>query len=227
MEPATEVQLKNPSPRLLPAHGELRRLLAETMNSLEPNLLVETMYLYKKPAAQGSAAAWSSAEQTGLFNQMAALSTLTGIQYYSASRKAMRTLYESSLVIDDPAGKRPLPDPVFSSPPASLTLHARQKDLTFGDTIYRFDYRTSPDAIIFLQENVTAMSVGIIPAIGRGRFRTVMAVIDAGDSLLIYGAAMAKAVTLPGMGERISASFTNRVEAILAWFTSHVDAVFQ
>jgi hypothetical protein len=138
----------------------------------------------------------------------------------------MRTLYESSVVIDDPAGKRPLPDPVFSAPPASLTLHARQKDLTCGDNIYRFDYHTSPDAIIFVQENVTTMNVGIIPAVGKGRFRTVMAVIDQGDSLVIYGAAMAKAVTLPGMGERIGASFTNRVEAILAWFTGRAAAVF-
>jgi hypothetical protein len=225
-EPITEVQLRNPSPRLLPSHGDLQRLVAETVGNLEPNLFVETLSLYTKPSGRNPAAAWNNTEQTALFNQLTALSTLAGIEYYSASRKTMRTFYESSLVIDSPAGKRPLPDPVFSVLPAEFSLYARQKDLTFGDNIYRFDYRTSADALFFVQENITSLSVGIIRAVGRNRLRTLIAVIDTDDSLVIYTVAMAKTASLPGMGERISASFTNRIEAILAWFTERANLVF-
>ena len=78
-----------------------------------------------------------------------------------------------------------------------------------------------------VQENETSMNAGIIPAIGRNKFRTVMAVIDAGDSILVYVAAMAKTVTLPGMGERIGTSFTNRVKAILTWFSGRADGIFR
>jgi len=226
--PVTEVQLRDPVPRIMPTHDELRRLVGETMGSLDPNLFVETLSLYRpnRTPPQGGTGL-SSDEQAGLFNQLAALSTLSGIQYYSESRKAMRTFYEYSRVIDSPSAKNPLPDPVFAAPPAALTLYARQKDLTFGDNIYSFSYHSGADALIFVQENLTAMNAGIIPAVGKNRFRTVMAVIDTGDELLIYAAAMAKTVSLPGMGERIGASFSNRVQAILKWFEGRADGVFR
>jgi hypothetical protein len=228
-EPVTELQMKNPSPRLIPRHGELQRFVQETLRGLEPNILVETLSIYQRPLSSQKAADikdWSRDEQTGLFNQLLALSTLAGIQYYSESRKAMRIFYESSTVIDDPAKKKPLPDPSFAVCPDSLSLYARQKDLTFGDNIYRFEYHTGADIILFSQENFSSMNLGIIPAIAKNKFRTVMAIIDAGDSLLLYSAAMARTASVPGMGDRIGSSFTNRVKAILKWFVGRADKVF-
>jgi hypothetical protein len=226
-EPIIEVQQKTPSPRLLPRHEGLRRFVAENMESLNPNLFVETLSLYRKPSLpQEGRGGWTMAEQVGLFNQLLALSTLAGIQYYSESRKTMRTFYESSRIIDNPSSKKPLPDPLYTALPDSLVLYARQKDLTFGDNIYRYDYYTGTDYIFFLQENITLMSAGIIPAVGKNNFRTIVAVIDAEDSLLVYAAAMAKALSIPGMGDRIGASFTNRAKAILQWFTGRADTVF-
>ena len=222
----TNVQLKNPSPLLMPQHGALRRLIAENMDSLGPGILVETLSRYQKPRSTGGAE-WSEAERAALFNQLLALSTLAGIQYYSASRGVMRTFYESSKVIDGPDTKKALPDPAYTSPPPALTLYARQKDLTFGDNIYRYDYRAGADAFFFVQENLTALTAGIIPAIGKNKLRTVMAVIDCGDSLLVYAASLVKAASLPGMGERIGNSFTNRAEAVLKWFVGKADGVFE
>ena len=222
--PISEVQQRNPTPRIVPSHGQLRAVVGDALGNLEPNLFVETLSLYKKP--RGGAELWNNEERTGLYNQLVTLSSLTGIQYYSESRRAMRTFYENSQVIDGPENKRPLPDPVFTAPPASLTLYARQKDLTFGDNIYRFEYFAGTDTIIFIQENLTAMNAGIIPAVGKNKYRTVLAAIDTGDSILIYAAAMAKTVSLPGMGDRIGASFTNRMQAVLTWFAERADRVF-
>jgi hypothetical protein len=222
-EPITEVQHKTISPRLLPRHTGLAALVAEALGSLDPNLFVETLSLYRKP----SAAAWNEAEQIRLLNQLTALSSLAGIQYYSASRKTMRVFYESSCAIGNPADKNPLPDPVFTTLPDSLALYARQKDLTFGDNIYRFVYYTNRDSIFFVQENLTAMTAGIIPAVGKNKFRSLLAVIDTGDYLLMYAAGMAKTVSVPGMGDRIGASFTNRAKAILKWFDGRAEKVFR
>jgi hypothetical protein len=219
----SETQLKNPSPKLLPRYAPLEKFVSENQEALEPSLSVETLHLYKKPALSTS---WSAAQRANLFIRLTALSTLTGIQYYSASRGSMRTFYESSLVIDGPQSKKPLPDPVFASPPESLSLYARQKDLTFGDNVYRYDYRTTQDAFFFVQENMTALNAGIIPAVGKNKLRSVFAVIDCGDCLLIYAVSMAKAASLPGMGDRISNSFGNRTEAAIKWFASGADAVF-
>ncbi|MDR1318583.1 MAG: hypothetical protein LBJ90_03085 [Treponema sp.] len=229
-EPLTEVQLKNPQFLLLPRHTALGRLAAELRQNLDPVILVETLSLYRKPYPAGGSgtagAAWNEAERAGLFNQALALSTLAGVQYYSASRGVMRTFYETSRVIDGPDKKQPLPDPSYASPPALLTLFARQKDLTFGDNIYQYEYRSYPDAFVFVQQNLSAMTAGIIPVVGRNKLRSIMAVIDSGDVLLIYAASMAKAAALPGMGERIGNSFTNRAAALLGWFAGRAGAVF-
>jgi len=219
-EPVSEVQTRNPVPKLLPNHIGLQKFVNENMNSLGPNILVETLYLYRKPVRQpaGQAGGWSEAEKTELFNKLVGISTLAGIEYYSESRKAMRTFYETSHIIDGPSGKPPLPDPFFSTAPASLTLHARQKDLSFGDNIYRFDFYAGTDSIFFLQENMTSMRYNIFPAIGKNKLKTIFALIDADDSVLLYVAAMAKTASAQGMSDRIGASFTNRAKAVIKWF---------
>jgi hypothetical protein len=220
----TAVQFKKAAPRLVPEHAGLRSLFNENMRVLEPTVLVEALARYEKPAGQGPS--WTAAQRSGLFNEAMALSSLEGIQYYSASRKTMRTFYEYSRVIDSPENRRVLPDPALPEPPALFTLYARQKDLTFGENIYRYDYRAGDDYLVFVQENLSAMNAGIIPAVGKNRLRSMVAVIDAGDSLLVYVASMARAATIPGMGDRIGSSFTNRAEAILKWFSGRADRVF-
>jgi hypothetical protein len=219
----TETQLKNPTPKLVPHYAPLEKFVSENQEALGPGLSVETLRLYTKPAPSSG---WSIVQRTNLFNRLTALSTLTGIQYYSASRSVMRVFYESSLVIDGPQSKKPLPDPVFASPPDSLSLYARQKDLTFGDNIYRYDYRTTQDAFFFVQENITALNASIIPVVGKNKLRSILAVIDCGDCLLIYAVSLAKAASVPGMGDRIGNSFGNRAEAAIKWFALGADAVF-
>jgi hypothetical protein len=134
----TEVQLRKPRPLLIPRHAELLRLTDEIMESLEPELFVETLCRYQKPSGSGDSP-WTDDERLRLYNGALALSSLSGIQYYSASRKTMRTFYEYSRVIDGPDTKQVLPDPVFSAIPREQYIYARQKDLTFGDNIYQYD----------------------------------------------------------------------------------------
>ena len=219
-----EVQLRNPAPRLLPQNNELRQFINGIRNTLNSNMMIETLSLYRKPGNfHTSAHSWDAGQKNQIFNQILAISTLTGIQYFSASRNAMRTLYEHSSVIDGPQTRNVLTDPVFTQLPETLTLYARQRDLTFGDNIYRYTYVNTTDVVFFVQENITPLSYGIIRAIGSGNLQTVIAIIDCGDSILIYTISMARAVSLPGMGDRVSNSFRNRAEAVLKWLIGRLD----
>jgi len=219
-----EVQLRNPAPKLLPRNNELNQFVGAAVNGLKPAIMVETLYLYKKPENfHTSANAWGNDSKIKILNQVLALSSLTGTQYFSASRNAMRTFYEYSGVIDGQQTKNPLPDPVYRHLPDTVSLFARQKDLTFGDNIYSYNYVISGDVIFFTQENLTSMNYGIVPVIGKNNLRSVLAVIDCGDSILIYTVSMAKAFSVPGMADRISSSFSNRAEAVLKWFTGRLD----
>ncbi|MDR2194039.1 MAG: hypothetical protein LBP19_06185, partial [Treponema sp.] len=200
-------------PELLPRNLQVRQLTAGIIKELNPTILTESLHLYTKP----SVGAWTQAEKTALYNNTLALSTLEGLQYYSVSHKGMRTLYELSQVIDDPANKKPVHDPSYPVPPASLTVYARQKDLTFGDNVYQYDYFLSAGSLTLIQQNLTTMSAGIIPAIRKNKLRSAVAVIDAEAYLLIYTASFARTLAIPGMKNRIGQSFANRAEAVLGW----------
>jgi len=220
------VQFRDPQVRLAPWHSFLRELLRNVHDELGPSVIVETLHLYKKPP-EADKPAMSAAEEASLFNEVLALSTLEGIEYFSATRGTMRTFYASSSVIDGPSSKKPLSDPKFSRPQAELKLYARQKDLTFGDNIYQYNFYYSKGAIIFIQENLTALTAGIIPAVGRNKLRSVVAVLDADEYLLVYAASLAKAASVPGMNDRVGNSFSNRAEAIVRWFSDQADKAFR
>jgi hypothetical protein len=222
--PITEVQHRDLRLRLMPRDARLHRLIDQEMEALDPGILVESLYRYEKPAR--ASRTWTEAERTGLYNACLSISSLEGIEYFSASRNRMRTFYETSTVIDNPDTKRPRPDPDYTTPPAELHIYARQKDLTFGDNIYQYTYYAYPHSFIFVQENISAMNVGPIIVVGKNRLRSVVAVLDAEDSLLVYVASMAKAVSFPGMASRAGRSFSNRAEAILAWFAGRAAGVF-
>ena len=218
-----QTHFRNIDPVLLPTNNDLISIVNSARRTLNPNIVVESLFLYRKPERfHTDVENWDARQRAGVFNQLLAISTLTGVQYYSASRSELRTFYEFSGVVDGPRTRRPLPDPIHALP-VPLTLFARQIDLTFGENIYRYDYTVTGEAVIFTQVNETSLSYGIIPVIGRGNLQSVMAVIDCGDSILIYAISMVNAVSLPGMRDRIIGSFTSRAEAILKWYTGRLD----
>jgi hypothetical protein len=220
-----EVQQKDPRPALVPRNPAVRNLVDTVMETLDPGIVVESLYLYTKPPG-ANAGSWSEEERTALYNGALALSTLAGIRYFSSSRNRMRVFYEASTVID-PDTKNPRNDPAFGIPPAELVLHARQKDLTFGDNVYQYSYYARSDSLIFVQQNLTTLTYGIIPLVGKNKLRSVVAVIDAGEYLLIYAASMVKAASFPGMGQRVSASFSTRADAVQSWFAGQADKAFR
>ena len=81
--------------------------------------------------------------------------------------------------------------------------------------------------MFFVQQNLTSLSYGIIPAVARNNLRSALAVLDAGDYLLVYVVSMARAASFPGVRERIGNSFANRAEAILHWFSDQADRAFE
>jgi hypothetical protein len=220
----TKAADKATSPVLLPKNAAAQKTVSETIKALNPSIVTETLHLYKKPA--GASSPWTNAEKTALYNENLALNTLAGLQYYSESRKSMRTFYEISQIIDDPSGKKPVTLPFYSEIPASLTVYARQKDLTFGDNVYQYDYTVYGDTLVFTQQNLTPLSAGIVPAVGKNKLHSVVAVIDAGEFLLVYAASFAKTVSIPGMRDRIEASFSNRANAVLGWWAKQADKAY-
>jgi hypothetical protein len=201
---------------LLPVHRELKALFDECFETVKPTVLAETLSVFDKTEVE-KGAHWTEAERLALANKLSALSTLEGIQYYSASRKTMRTFYEKAHLIGSPSDKKRLPDPVYARLPSRTTVYALMKDLSFGENVYKISYYFYESAVVFVQENTGTVFFGPIPIAGKQDLRSIAAVINGGDQRLVYAASMVHAPSLPGFNNKIGASFSNRLDALLEW----------
>jgi len=176
----------------------------------------ERLYLYKKNKKT------TVNDINSISIILRSLSLLEGIQYYSASRKTMRTLYEKSYVVDSAKTKNKISDPVQGSADG-LVLTALQKDMTFGEYLYEYSYKETDNSVAFYSQNIEAMKYNFIKLIDANNLHVSLIVQDLGDYLLIYGITSAKFFAIPGIDKKINESFFNRSEAIKKWFISEYE----
>jgi len=149
---------------------------------------------------------------------------MTGIEYYSASRGYMRTLFYESYIIDSPDDRNRLPDPVWQVVPEHDQLYIYQRDSSFGKNILQLDYRADGDAILLTMRNLTRMLYrGIVPAVGPEQLILHIVVMPVGDYLLFYGSSGADPIGLLGMEERARTSFHNRILALRNWYLGQLE----
>jgi hypothetical protein len=222
----SSAHFENMNSELSPKYEPLLKAIDALKKELNPSVMVESICFYKKP--DDCIRLWTDKEKTILFNGILSISTLTGLTYYSGSRKQTRLFYESSFAIDSYEKQNKLKDPVFTSKnlPSFLTIYAKQKDLTFGENIYKLEFTLKNDAIMFKQLNLTTMYYGIIPVLGKKNLNSLASVIDTNEYLLIYIISMADAISFPGMKNRVGASFAARSEALLKWFSEKASAAY-
>jgi hypothetical protein len=161
-----------------------------------------------------------------IYNILRSMSTMKGIQYYSASRERMRTLFAESYVVDGPDAEKRLPDPVTREIPAYSKLYVVQEDLTFGKNIYATEFRYSGDYFLLESTNLTTMHYFFFPMVKPENSVTLILLIPAGEQLLFYGAIGAHTMRLLGLARSREDSFYNRLKAIYGWFTERTTAAF-
>ncbi|MDR0551261.1 MAG: hypothetical protein LBG72_04490 [Spirochaetaceae bacterium] len=215
-------------PVLAPDYAPLAALLRQQLNETKPNIIVESLRLYKKPQTAQTAppARWTETERTRLYNNLLAVRTLAGIEYYSRRRGKMRTLYETSETVDAPGAKKPLPDLSFTAVKPSVSVYVRQKDLTFGDNVYFYTYIADAASITVTQKNSGTIFMGPLPVIGKNNLSSFVAIFDCGGYLLVYMASFVRAAVLPGIKQQVSESISNRAAALFEWFCARADAAF-
>jgi hypothetical protein len=205
------------APALLPAHAAAEAYRA-ALAAEKPSVLVEAVFVLPRHTPEDAAA--RAAELASVYGLMRSLGSLQGIEYWSASRNTWRTFYAESYCVDSPETKRRLADPPAPEPkavPASESVFAFQRDLSFGANYYRYDFRSYSDALSVESTNLTRMSYDLIPVMAAGALKTRLLVIQASDAIIFYAASGADA---PGIfRSKLEASFGNRAEALFRWFS--------
>jgi hypothetical protein len=208
-------------PQLVPAvpdKGEIQSRL----QSLQLTVGTEVLALYKNDGEDFD----SEYSRLKIYNILRSISSMQGIEYYSASRKRMRTLFDKSYVIAGPEDPEPRPDPLVDAIPTFSELYVFQKDLTFGENVYLWEYRYPGSYCLIVNRNITTMRYFFFPMVKPLESVTYILLIPNGELILFYGASGARTMKLMGLERTREDSFYNRLKAIYGWFTDSMTAAF-
>ncbi|AFG36688.1 DUF6675 family protein [Spirochaeta africana] len=154
-----------------------------------------------------------------LYRLMLAVETMAGIEYYSASRERMRTLFTESRFVRSPRSRQTAAVSVTDTIPATAEYYLLQHDSTFGENIYRIAYHYNQHSIRVDMRNHATVRYGIFPAIRDDDMRISLLLHPLPEGLLVYGYIHAEPVMTFGIQSRIRNSISNRLQALSSWFS--------
>jgi hypothetical protein len=193
---------------------EARRRIVE----FEPKLGVEALFLMPYPPGLR----WSSNPELEIYNTLRSVSTMEGIEYYSASRERMRIFYIDSYAVEGPDSRSRRPDPLVASVPREDTIYVYQRDSSFGRNVHRITYRYVDDAYQLRMTNMTPMLYGILPLVAEENLDVYLTIIPVEEGIVFYGNSAVRVLGLFGMEDRARNSFYNRIKALFDWFSGEV-----
>lgn len=206
--------------RLAPS-SPLVNAVADGLEDLQPRVGIEILL-----SIPVNDAAFTAEGRLEIYNILRSISTMEGIEYYSASRDTMRTFYHESYAIADPDNRDRIADPLVNRIPANDTVYAFQEDGSFGRNVQALNYQAVDGRFLVSMENQTTMVYRVVPLVSPGNLRTFLLVEPDPDSgtLVFYGNLGVRVPALFGMQDRARDSFYNRIVALHDWFADQLTA---
>jgi hypothetical protein len=207
-------------PALLPGTGSARQRLAASISEDHRehgnNYALEVLMALDLPPDLAGELPGADID-LHIYNVLHRISTLAGLEYFSASRGRMREFYlTSSVVAADGTGT--LPDPRFTDLRDEYRFVIRQEDASFGNNTY--EVVTTPESISI--RNISPMTYNFIRIADPGDLELQMRVIRDGDRLLFYAFSSLRAPRIFGIRNKLSNSFYNRITALYTWFADQL-----
>ena len=199
-------------PRLAP-DVDIRTRIEADIRRLKPTVGVEMLILYEQKRG-----ILDRDDILQMYNILRSISGLEGLKYYSASRKRMRTLFERSYTLAGPEGKVRIGDLLVTDLPEYSEIFVLQKDLTFGENIYRTEFQFLNGVVSTRTENLSTMRYFFLPMIQPGHSLNYILLIPCGNELLFYGVTFLRTPRLLGLERKKEDSLYNRMKAIYSWF---------
>jgi hypothetical protein len=198
---------------LFPAVPRMREMSAQ-VSAMKPTIGYEILKLAKIPE-RGCGRPSCILE---IYNLLRAISTLKGIEYYSASRKRMRIFYEDARVVDSADSRNPLPDPHDETIPDKSTIFGFFKDSSFGEYVCSIEYERAGPSVSMRMQNVTQIWYLFFPIIEPNKMLSYILIIPTDSGILFYGFSCIKGQDSFGIAASRADSLYNRLIALYNWF---------
>ncbi|MDR3311937.1 MAG: hypothetical protein LBS64_02245 [Spirochaetaceae bacterium] len=193
------------------------RTVAESQRREGPDFITEGSYL----AAKGT-----EDDQTALAARIVqSLSTMEGIRYFSHRRNREMVLYSRCCTVDGPETRRRIPDFYDTAPGNSR--HYLLEDSSFGECLYRAEYRETGSQVEMTAVNVSALKYGIFTGVSPEKMTLHLTVRDLGSDFLVHALIRAEIRWIPFAGDAVGDSISARLKALVAWFTEAYNESFK
>ncbi len=199
----------------------IKGMIEPEVSQVEPTIGVELLLLFD-PGIPGILANTKESDyHLRIYNVLRSISTLKGIEYYSASRKRMRTFFYNAYVIESPENKEIKDDPLVSSIPSNSTVYTYMKDSSLGDYVAQIRYHYHFDYFSMSIRNHTLLRRFIFPMVQPEKLNMFVLIVPRGVKILFYGLSYVNASNIFGIAEAKTASFYNRLIALFNWFRTN------
>lgn len=214
---------------------DVARVTAEHAQAIKMGMRIESLFLFRNSELPDKYSTLSPEKRNlALYNILRSVSTLQGIEYYSASRDKMRILFEESWAVkkpdlskaSDPDNK--IRDPLVTVIPPKDTIYIYQKDKTFGKNVSSMTFIADSQSFASSIVNLYPMKYkGFFKVIDAKQMRTDFVVIPVKEGLLIYGTMGAKTKPVKAFLDKAESSFRNRVIALADWYKDRISQEFR
>lgn len=205
---------KEEKPLLVPG-TDLRDKITSDLEAIDYTVGVEVVNIIPQGYPNLSA--------VDLTNMLLEMSTLEGLEYYSASRDKMRTLFVQSYAIDDRENRERVDDPAITEVPSAGSVMVFQEDKTFGKNVNRIRFDANETTIHTITENETTFTWNLVPIIRSGNMHLHVVIYRAEDFIIYYGNFGAHALRVNMFLNKIHNSFYNRLVALYGWFEAKLE----
>jgi hypothetical protein len=192
--------------------------LRQKVRQLDPTVGAELLLLIDTPLPE----LHSPEGMRLLYNTLLSVSRMKGLQYYSASRRRMRFLFEESYAVDSPDGKKRIADPLVEEVPPDNALYVYQKDLSFGENIHRLELRCDGQSITMEMRNLKPITYLVFPLVRPMDSISILVLVPRGGQVLLYGLSAARMASFFGLEQKKEESFYHRMRAIAGWFAGEL-----
>lgn len=201
---------------LLTPKTKISKLSTDFCKENAPIFLIESLYLYKKPENS------SEIDIKKASSIVKSISTLKGLEYYSASKKETKLLYSDAYVTDKIKNGKKLPDPINDETDGKNVLVVLE-DTTLGKNVYDYVFKQTDKEACFFSSNCENLYYGIIKVINADKMKVALTITDLGDCMVAYVVISADFFGFPGLHNKMYESFSNRADAMYKWFLNRIE----
>jgi hypothetical protein len=190
----------------------------EQFSGYSPNVTDEALFLLPLPETGQDPSSF-------LYARLRAISSLSGIEYFSNHYKQKRVLFSDVYEVDSLSSRAKVADRTGGPIPAGgerFPFHIN--DVNFGGGYYEADYSSAGGGLAFGFRNKTSLSFFFIPVIGEERVRFHLAAIPLREDgqLLVYGVCSVEAGDFIKSMIDLPSSFYTRIKALRDWFKARL-----